>query len=527
MKEFASLFRDIESTNSTNQKISFLQEYFNNADDKDKLWVVALFTHRRPKRIVNTRTMREWAAEMSHIPIWLFEDTYHIVGDLAETIAKVVPGGKRASERSLSDWVEALTDIKDKEESVKKRFITEAWQSLNETERLLLNKLITGGFRMGVSQKTIVKALAKHLGQDPSSVAHRIMGNWTPWDTDFNTLLVEQDTDALKSKPYPFYLAYPLQEIAPSLGAPSQWTAEYKWDGIRGQLIKRNGEIFLWSRGEELITHQFPEFDCLLDEKEDFVLDGEILVYREGQIKNFNNLQKRLGRKKPGKKILKDYSAILMAYDIMEFNGKDLRHLSQSRRRQKLENWYDRIDNKQIIHLSPQVNFKSWDELDTIRSGAREKAAEGLMLKSVSGAYKTGRKKGDWYKWKLDPLTVDAVMIYAQRGHGRRANLFTDFTFALRDGDRLVPVAKAYSGLTDAEFREISSFVRRNTIERFGPVCSVPAEQVFEIAFENVAHSSRHKSGVALRFPRIVRWRRDKPVEEIDNLDVLKSMIKD
>jgi len=310
------------------------------------------------------------------------------------------------------------------------------------------------------------------------------------------------------------------------LGPVENWTAEYKWDGIRAQLIKRKGELFLWSRGEELITHQFPEFTSLLSQEGDFVVDGELIVCKDDAIRNFQDLQKRLGRKKPGKKILEEHPAALIVYDIMELNGNDLRNQAQSERREILKNWHRSLDSNMPIRMSHDLKFKSWDDVKELRAGARDKKAEGLMLKSKPGPYKTGRKKGDWYKWKIDPLTIDAVMIYAQRGHGRRANLFTDFTFALKDGDTLVPFAKAYSGLTDSEFREISSFVRANTIERFGPVCSVPPVQVFEVAFENVGLSKRHKSGVAVRFPRILRWRKDKKPVDINSLDDLKALIR-
>jgi len=527
MRQFVELFLKVESTTSSNSKISYLIDYFTNAPPSDTLWVIALFSHKRPKRTVKTSQLREWAAQEAKIPLWLFEETYNIVGDLAETIAKVIPKSKNitSSEKTLSEWIEYNKALSSMDDTQKEIAIKSVWKNLNPSERFLYNKLITGGFRMGVSQKTIVKALAKHLNQEENVIAHKLMGNWTPDTITFDELLLSEDSTAMASKPYPFYLAYALENELEKIGNPNDWFAEYKWDGIRGQLIKRDNNIYLWSRGEELITHQFPELESLLVIKEDFVIDGEILIYKDDSILNFNVLQKRLGKKAPSKKFITERPSIIMAYDILELETEDLRELSQEIRRNKLEKLY--VQNQDILQwkLSNTIRFETWDELKLIREGAREMNAEGLMLKSKIGTYNTGRKKGDWFKWKHDPFTLDVVMLYAQRGHGRRSNLFSDFTFAVKDGEKLVPVAKAYTGLTDKEFTEISKFVKANTIEKFGPVSSVHPELVFEIAFEAVFDSPRHKSGVAVRFPRIVRWRKDKPVEEINTLDDVKNLI--
>jgi len=528
MKQFVELFLNVESTTSSNAKINYLVDYFKSASLSDALWVIALFSHKRPKRTVKTSQLREWAAQEAKIPLWLFEETYNIVGDLAETIAKVIPNQetKSKSEKSLTEWIDYTKSMSSLDAIEKEKAIKSVWSELKSSERFLFNKLITGGFRMGVSQKTIVKALAKHLGQEENVIAHKLMGNWTPDTISFDELLLSENSAATTSKPYPFYLAYALEDDLNKLGQPSEWFAEYKWDGIRGQLIKRNNNVYLWSRGEELITHQFPEFESLLKIEDDFVIDGEILVCKENKIQNFNVLQKRLGKKAPSKKFIAERPGIIMAYDLLEINNKDVRELSQEVRRNQLENLFGQNSEVPQWKLSHTIPFDSWSELKDIREGARKINAEGLMLKSKIGDYKTGRKKGDWFKWKHDPYTLDVVMLYAQRGHGRRANLFSDFTFAVKDGDKLVPVAKAYSGLKDDEFREITKWVRANTIERFGPVSSVPAELVFEIAFEAVFDSPRHKSGVAVRFPRIVRWRKDKPVEEINTLEDIKKLIR-
>ncbi len=525
MHHFSKLFIKVDSTTSTKAKINAIVEYFEVAPDPDKVWTIGIFSHKRPKRGITTTQLRTWAAEYADIPLWLFEETYHIVGDLAETISKVIPNHQIQTEpKSLSQWIDVIKTIKTKDDDEKKTIILDSWKSLDDTERFLFNKLLTGGFRMGVSQKTIVKALSIYLGVEESIVAHKLMGDWDPATTTFHDLLLSEDTSQNLSKPYPFYLAHAIDKEIEELGAEDEWIAEYKWDGIRGQLIKREDKVYLWSRGEELINAQFPEFEVLKSHERSFVLDGELLVHKEGQLGSFNDLQKRLGRKSVSKKMLKELPASMMIYDIMEIDGNDIRHLAQSERRKILEELYLEMGEAYPLSLSACIPFHNWEELKDIRSEARDKDAEGLMLKSTKGPYKTGRKKGDWYKWKLDPMTVDAVMLYAQRGHGRRANMYTDFTFAVTDGDKLVPFAKAYSGLTDAEFQEITRFVKKNTIERFGPVASVKPELVFEIAFEGIAASSRHKSGVALRFPRILKWRKDKNPTQIDSINSLKSL---
>lgn len=527
MKNFVQLFKQVDQTTKTNAKIEALVEYFLRSEDEDKMWAMALFSHKRPRRTINTTLIREWAAEASGLPLWLFEESYHIVGDLAEAIALVLPDHEHSSDNSLSDWIRAIIDQRDKEEEDKKTFVLDAWKSLNRDERFLFNKLITGGFRIGVSQKLMIRALAKAIDMDEKIVAHRLMGDWSPLDTTFEQLLFEENPLDTISRPYPFYLAYALEEEPGKLGPIHQWYAERKWDGIRGQIIVRNKELFVWSRGEDLVTDKFPEFQKLLTMPEDdFVLDGEIICYKEGQILPFNQLQTRIGRKNVAKKHLTESPVVMIAYDILEYKGEDLRGLPLHERRELLVEVVKELKPSGVMLLSQLVPFRKWADLIEEREISREYHAEGLMLKRKDSTYQVGRKRGDWWKWKVDPMTVDAVMIYAQRGHGRRANLYTDFTFAVYDEEgKLVPFTKAYSGLTDAEFREISTWVRKNTLERFGPVCSVPPTHVFELAFEGIAPSSRHKSGIALRFPRIKRWRKDKPVEEIDTLENLRKLL--
>ncbi len=527
MKRFAQLFKELDQTTKTNAKVEALSRYFDQADPQDKLWTIAILSHRRPKRTVNTTLLRTWAAQSSGLPLWLFEESYHIVGDLAETISLILPPPKEKSDCSLSYWVTFIKSLGDLEEPEKKAKTLAAWGSLDTTERFIFNKLITGGFRMGVSQKLMVRALARHTNIDENSLAHRLMGNWKPDETSFEELVINDNPLDDISKPYPFYLAYALEAPPETLGSPMDWIAERKWDGIRGQLIVRKQTVFLWSRGEELVTDKFPEFDPLASLLPNgTVIDGEILPFKDSQPLTFQALQTRIGRKNVTKKILKDAPVIIMAYDLLEFEGKDLRDTPMEKRRALLKELLSNLPNQSILQLSIEVPFDDWDELHKERANSRQYFSEGIMLKRKNSIYKSGRKRGDWWKWKVDPLTIDAVMIYAQRGHGRRANLYTDFTFAVWEKDTLVPFTKAYSGLTDQEFREITRWVRNHTLDRFGPVRSVEPSHVFEIAFEGINASGRHKSGVALRFPRIKRWRKDKPIEEANTLNDLKAMLE-
>jgi DNA ligase-1 len=420
-----------------------------------------------------------------------------------------------------------IEGLRDRPDEVRKQAILAAWDRLERVERFLFNKLITGGFRIGVSQKLMTRALAQATGVDEAVLAHRIMGDWTPATTSFELLVLADDPAADLSRPYPFYLAYALEAGLEALGDRGDWLAEWKWDGIRGQLIVRGGRYYLWSRGEELISDRFPEFAAVPDFVPDgTVIDGEVLAWRDGVLP-FQALQTRIGRKTVSKRLLTEAPAAMVAYDLLEQGGQDIRAVAFAERRARLAALIGGLPEDIVLRLSREVAAKDWDTLAAARERSREEGAEGLMLKRRDSAYGVGRKRGDWWKWKVEPLVVDAVMVYAQQGHGRRANLFTDFTFAVPGADgELVPFTKAYSGLTDAEFREISAWVRRNTLERFGPVRRVPPVLVFEIAFEGIQASSRHKSGIALRFPRMKRWRHDKPVAEINTLGDLREMLR-
>jgi len=527
MKKFAQLFTNLDQTTKTLVKVAALVEYFGEVDDKDRMWAMAILSHRRPKRTVKTSLLRQWAAELADIPLWLFEDSYHKVGDLAETIALVLPPATEQHDASISHWIEVVKNLDKKEEAVKKAKVIDAWMGLTYNERFVFNKLITGSFRVGVSQKLMMRALAKFEDQDENTIAHRLMGNWTPDTITYEELIRADNPLDDISRPYPFYLAYALEGAPEDLGSPNDWQVERKWDGIRGQLIVREDNLFVWSRGEELVTDKFPEYHPLAELLPNgTVIDGEILPFRDGLPLTFNVLQTRIGRKNVTKKILESAPVILMAYDLLEYQGQDLRKTPLRERRRLLEKLLEEHPTNGIIRLSEIVKFDQWEQAAAARADSRAHFSEGLMIKRQDSDYKIGRKKGDWWKWKVDPLTIDAVMIYAQQGSGRRANMYTDYTFAVWDGDLLVPFTKAYSGLTDKEFNKITSWVRKNTKERFGPVRSVNPELVFELAFEGINRSTRHKSGVALRFPRMLRWRTDKKMEDANTLADLKQLLE-
>lgn len=536
MKAFAQLFQSLDETNKTNEKVAILKDYLNTVPDEDKMNMLALFTGRRPKRPINSTLVRTWALEVSHIPGWLFEESYHVVGDLAETMALLMPVSETSSSKTLTEWINEINTIGNQSEEERKNWLLSSWAMLDTQERFVFNKVLTGSFRVGVSQSLVVKALAEVTGMAATTLTHRLMGSWMPDTYTYAQLTQEAQEEEDISRPYPFFLAYPIQEtstiqksaeeLQAALGDAGEWQAEWKWDGIRAQLIKRQGELFIWSRGEDLATEKFPELHPFLNELPNgTVLDGEILSFREGQPLPFGILQTRIGRKNLSKKILEESPVALIAYDCLEYNGQDIRSYTQAERRQLLESLQANVAYPEMFRISPLLDFESWAQLAAIRATSREVAAEGIMLKRKSATYQVGRKRGDWWKWKIDPLSVDAVMIYAQKGHGRRADLYTDYTFAVWDGDKLVPFAKAYSGLTDQEINKVDYFIKRNTLEKFGPVRTVKPELVFEIGFEGINRSNRHKSGVALRFPRILRWRQDKPKEEADTIETLRALL--
>jgi len=529
---FFQLVAELEQTSKTRAKQEALVAYFQQAPDSDILHTITLFTGRRPKRPMTTTQLRAWAAEWAEIPLWLFEETYHIVGDLAETIAKVIPHAptsQRIAVSTLGELVATINSWRGLPEDEMKEGVLAIWRDCTPHERFVFNKILTGGMRIGVSAKSIVNALATYLSEDPAHIAHRLMGQWTADTTTFHDLLRAPSALDDRSKPYPFCLANPLD--ASNLDAwgeaeIAQYQIEYKWDGIRGQAIVREGSVFIWSRGEELITSSFPEIeDCLVTLPYSGVFDGEILAYRDGAPLSFQILQTRIGRKRPSKALQQKAPIRFLIYDLLEWEGEDLRKRPLFERREILDRHRDELEQAGLL-LSESLHPPSIDQLRQLRDQSQTLGSEGLMLKRRDSHYAAGRKVGHWYKWKVAPLAIDAVLIYAMRGHGRRSNRYTDYTFAVWDGDALVPFAKAYSGLTDEEINRVDAFVKKNTTDRFGPVRSVVPELVFEIGFEGITASTRHKSGVAVRFPRILRWRTDKPVAEANTLQDLYQLLK-
>lgn len=530
MRAFSELYTAIDETTKTNAKVDALVHYFATASEKDAIWCVAMLSGRRPKRTIKSSELKYWCMELAHIPEWLFEESYHVVGDLSEAITLVLPPATSHKQLLLNETIFLLKELEHVSDDRKKEFIQQTWQQLTTPERFIFNKLITGSFRIGVSQQLVIKALAKHYHLDEKSVSHRLTGNWNPETTTLKEILFSDNANDDHSKPYPFYLAYQLEQEPQELGELADWQIERKYDGIRGQIIIRDKQLFVWSRGEELITEKFPEFNALIGLLPDgTVLDGEILPVKGGQPLPFHMMQTRISRKNVTKKSLQDAPLVMMCYDLLELAGSDMRAQPMHLRREKLEQLLHSasVASEAIpLMLSPVLNCSTWEEVKAERMRSRDFLCEGLMLKHKQSIYESGRRRGSWWKWKVDALTVDGVLIYAQRGHGRRANLYTDYTFAIWDGEALVPFTKAYSGLTDKELLQVDAWIKKNTIDKFGPVRSVIAEQVFEIAFEGIQPSPRHKSGIALRFPRIARWRTDKSAKEANTKQDLLQLIE-
>lgn len=535
MQRFTRLYDRLDGTQSTLAKIEAMAAYFRDADHADAAWAVFFLTGERLRRSVPTALLRRWCGELTGFPAWLVEETYARVGDLAETIALllhtagVVGDDDREALPPLAELVEGtLLPLPARDEGQRRQVVTSLWRCCGTRSAFLVNKLLTGGLRVGVSRALVLRALAQASGVPREALAHRLMGRWSPSAEAFAALVDPDASDGDPSRPYPFFLGHPLEAEPEALGPVADWIAEWKWDGIRAQLVRRAGGTFLWSRGGELLDGRFPEIEAGAAHLPDgCVLDGEVLAWRDGPL-DFRTLQARINKQRPGPTLLRRAPCVFLAFDLLEIDGGDQRDRPLQERRAHLESLVpaDEKDPHAVLRRSTTLTGRDWRALARVRADARNRGVEGLVLKRRDSAYGTGRQRGAWWKWKLDPYTVDAVLIYAQAGHGRRANQFTDYTFAVRDGNNLVPVAKAYSGLTHDEIAELDSWIRGHTLERFGPVRAVPAQQVFELAFENIAPSPRHKSGLALRFPRIARWRRDLGPEEADELGALRALVE-
>lgn len=559
MKRFSQLFNELDASTATTAKVDALKRYFAQASDADAAWAVYFLSGGKPRQVVPSAVLSELAQQRAGIASWLFDECYQAVGDLAETIAHVLPVAPQISDVGLADWIEnRLLPLREATPEQQAERITAYWDELDATGRFLLTKLIGGGFRVGVSKLLVQRALAAHAGLDAKLVAQRMMGftdkSVRPDAALYRSLLTHDAVPQADSgQPYPFFLAHALAlapaDFEPKLGPPSDWLVEWKYDGIRAQVVRRAGNIWIWSRGEELVTDRFPEVVALAGQLPDgTVLDGEILVWKEGRPAPFNLLQQRIGRKTLNKKVLADAPVTFMAYDLLEWEGEDVRAWPQQQRRDALL----ALAHDATLSVSPTEERATWPALAELREESRARGVEGFMLKHRASRYGSGRTKADgtWWKWKIDPFTVDAVLIYAQAGHGRRASVYTDYTFAVWNREpkdageaqavidaigrrepaqtealQLVAFAKAYSGLTDEEFREIDGVIRATTLEKFGPVRSVKPSLVFELGFEGINKSPRHKSGIAVRFPRMLRVRHDKPLHEADTLATLHGLM--
>ena len=526
MRSFAALYDALDRTTSTNKKVSALAAYFAAAPPADAAWALYFLTGRKIKRLIPSRVLWELTRDLTGWPEWLLEHCYAAVGDFAEAMALLNDGGDAVTpvDLPLARWItERVLPLKDMDAGEQREAMRRYWGELDVPQTFVLNRIITGEFRVGASATLAIRALAQVAGVPPAIMAHRVMGDWPPTEAFFSGILAEAAAEPATSRPYPFFLASPLEAPVESLGPRAEWLAEWKWDGIRAQIVRRRGETFVWSRGEELLAGRFPELEAAATHLADgVVLDGEVLAYRDGVLP-FAVLQTRIGRQKLTAKVLADAPAAFMAYDLLEDGGDDIRARPLSERRARLRPRLDGVSPRLL--LSPEVDAPSWEGLAALRAEARRRNVEGLMLKRLDSPYQAGRRRGDWWKWKIDPFTVDTVMIYAHPGHGRRATLFTDYTFGVWHEGQLVPVAKAYSGLSDQEILELDAWIRRHTIEKFGPTRAVEPTQVFEIAFEGIAPSTRHRAGLAVRFPRILRWRKDKPPAEADTLEGLRAFL--
>jgi DNA ligase 1 len=527
MREFARLYDAIDSTTSTNAKVAAIARYLETAPRADAAWAVFFLTGRRLKRLVPHASIAAWTMAATGIDEWLLGECHAVVGDGAETAALILDQMPTAPEAPLrlAEWVEQrvlpLRDIGPDEQ----RSRVLAWcRTLDRLERFILLKLLTGELRVGVSQTLAVRALAQAAGLEAAIVAARLMGEWTPTADWFGRVISAEHTDDDRSRPYPFCLASPLEGDVAALGDRQDWQVEHKWDGIRAQLIRRGAEVYLWSRGEELITQRFPEIAAAATHlPEGTVLDGEVLAFRDDRPLPFSALQQRIGRRRQVAQMSRAVPVVFMAYDLLEDHGRDLRQIDLASRRARLLEIVP--PGPGVLRVSREIAASTWDEATAERARSRATGVEGLMIKRRSSPYGVGRRKGDWWKWKIDPYSIDAVLIYAQPGSGKRASLLTDYTFGVWHEGALVPVAKAYSGLSNDEIAEMDRWIRRHTRERFGPVRHVEPVQVFELGFEGIAESPRHRSGIAVRFPRMLRWRKDKTAEEADTLDAVRALL--
>ena len=523
MKRFARILESLVFTNSRTEKLRLLEAYFRETPDPDRGLGLAAIAGSLETPHVTPTVIRKLVE--SRVDPVLFRLSYDYVGDLAETVSLIWPRHDLAEDLSLSEVVARLRGANRK---TIERVLSGLLDSLGQSERFALLKLATGGLRVGVSARMVKLALSHYGDQPVDAIEELWFGLEPPYEELFAWLEGRASTPHVDRTVLfrPAMLAHSLEPGDIARLDPAAFAAEWKWDGIRVQAVSLGGERRLFTRTGERIDHAFP--DIIEAMEWEGVVDGELLVLRDGAVQPFDQLQKRLGRKAPPAKLLSDSPAHIRAYDLLEVPGQDLRPLSFVERRRRLEHWCN-AGKPRRIDLSEVFPVGDWHRVERMRADCRVAGYEGIMLKRLDSPYLPVRIKGHWFKWKRDPLTADCVLMYAQRGHGKRSSYYSDYTFGCwedgEEGSRLVPVGKAYSGFTDSELLELDRFVRNNTVERFGPVRAVASELVLEVAFDAVQLSARHKSGIAMRFPRIKRIRWDKPAVEADRVSNLKRLI--
>lgn len=590
MRRFVQLFEELDRTTRTSEKQAALERYFREAPPEDAAWALHILLGRGLIRAINRTNLREWVAEQAGVPLWMVDECRGAVGDFSETLALLLPDVSGAdahveqqtgelgsgTDRPLHRVVtESILPLAQMDAARQRQVLIACWREFDRTQRFIYHKLISGVFRVGAAARLVTRALANVAEVEPAFMAHRLMGGWRATGDEYLRLISAAEAHDDPSQPYPFCLAYPLEDlfrsgaaaipetaqlespdgsgefealdsqagqpadpltrIAEKLGNAAEWLTEWKWDGVRAQLIRRQGQTWMWSRGQELISDTYPELIHASTALPDgTVLDGEILAWENERPLPFNTLQHRVNRKQVEVSFWPEVPIAFLAFDLLELNGRDVRNEPLSARRSALERLLTEAQNRDHryrpatfpIRLTTLLNAQSWQQLSEMRLASRERGTEGLMLKRLDSAYGAGRQRGLWWKWKIDPFTIDAVLIYAQLGNGKRAMLFTDYTFGVWEQGELVPVAKAYSGLTDEEIREVDRFVRTNTLERHGPFRHVKPALVFELGFEAIQESRRHRAGLAVRFPRMLRWRKDKLPHEADRLDTLRALLQ-
>ncbi len=526
MKLFTQLFLHLDQSTKEKDKIAALAAYLEKATESDKLWAIALFCGKKPPRLTQNLLLKTWAFSMAELPVWLWEESYAVTGDWAETIALVLPPPQDASDQSLASWMENLMEISDKGAAVKKAFILDSWSQLHGNERWVFNKLITGSFRPNITQRQLVLALAQHSGLERNAISHRLLEAWDPQKQSFQELLFSENEKDDISRPFPFSLSTDLEEEVESLGDPAGWQVEWLWEGIGVQIILREGACFLWSKEDDLISHKIPELQRLLKALPDgSVIEGSMLAWKEGMPLPFSVLQSRLNKKNIPAKVVKEVPVHFIAHDLLEMEGQDIREKPLVYRREKLVECIERADLPDLISLSEVIEFEAWPQLAELRAYARDFRSLGFMLRHKDSPYAAGRQSGRHWSWKADPMRIVAVLIYAERGRGAQAKSYSSYTLAVWKEEELVPLAKADKGLQEEEVEELEQWIKAHTLERFGPVRSVQAELVFELAFEGIEPSKRRKSGVVLHQPRILRWVRDKKAAEADSLEEVERLL--